>query len=150
MSILPRPVSPKSAFADLRDLLSGPLPHKWPLAVLSIGLTTLIIWAFYLDAKVPMPPPQVNYVESWMADRKDSVILEKQKADLALYEAALQRKQREFQGVADRVGLEWRTEEAKNRTRREAIIAAINKQLDARIVAAKKREAAEAVAKGAS
>lgn len=143
MPILPRPVSPKSALGDLRDMLAGPLPHKWPLLILSMALTSLIIWAFYLDARPAPQPPEIIYVESWMADRKDSTILEQQKADLAQYETALEKKQREFQTVADTFGIDWRRDEERNRVRRQAVIAAVNKRLDGRIAAARAREAAE-------
>jgi hypothetical protein len=145
MQILPRPVSPKSAFADLRDLVAGPLPHKWPILALSIALTSLIIWAFYLDARVPLSnEKEIIYVESWMADRKDSDILKRQKADLAAYEVLLEEKQREFQHVADRFGIDWKEDEVRNKARRLAVIAAVNKRLDTRIAEAEAREAGRA------
>lgn len=151
MPILPRPVSPKSALADLRVLVTGPRPHKWPILGLSVALTALIIWAFYLDARVPISnEKEIIYVESWMADRKDSDILKRQKADLADYELLLEKKQREFQSVADRFGIDWKEEEARNKARRLAVIAAVNKRLDARIVEAESREAAKAPARAQS
>ncbi len=147
MAILPRPVSPKSAYADLRDMLMGERPHKWPLLVLSCVLTGLLIWAFYIDSNPGIEKKrEIVYVESWMADRKDSDIIRKQKEDLARYETALENKQREFQTVADSVGIEWREDEARNRARREAIIKAVNKQLDARLAAAEARERQAAAA----
>lgn len=121
-------------------MLSGPLPHKWPLLLLSMAMTGVMIWAFAHDARGPKRERQIIYVESWMADRKDSAIMEQQKKDLALYEAALQRKQKEFQSVADMVGIEWRKDEARNKAQRTAVLVAVNKQLDERIAAAKKRE----------
>jgi hypothetical protein len=145
MLILPRPVSPKSAFADLRDLVAGPLPHKWPILALSTALTGLIIWAFYIDARVPLSnEKQIIYVQSWMADRKDSDILKQQKADLANYEGLLEKKQREFQHVADRFGIDWKEDEVRNKARRLAVIAAVNKRLDTRIAEAEAREAGRA------
>ncbi len=143
MPIMPRPVSPKSAFTDLKDFLVQPRAHKWPLLALSVALTGVIMWAFEYDSLSLKPGPQLIYVESWMADRKDSTILEEQKADLALYEKALASKQHEFQNVADTFGVEWRAEAARNRAQREAVIAAVNKSLDARIAYAKKQEAAK-------
>jgi predicted TIM-barrel fold metal-dependent hydrolase len=141
MALFPRPVSPKSALSDLMDMLSGPLPHKWPLLLLSMTLTGVMIWAFDHDARAPKPERQIIYVESWMKDRKDSAIIVQQKKDLAAYEVALERKQKEFQSVADKLGIEWRADEARNKARRLAIIAAVNKQLDQRIAVAKSREA---------
>ncbi|HEX7871773.1 MAG TPA: hypothetical protein VF475_02610 [Sphingobium sp.] len=149
MSIFPRPVSPKNALTDLLDMLTERRRHKWPLLILSITLTAVVIWAFEHDARGPKPERQIIYVESWMADRKNSTIIEQQKKDLALYEAALQRKQREFQSLADKFGIEWRKDEARNTAQRTAVLIAVNKQLDERIAAAKKKEAAEATAKGA-
>lgn len=149
MPILPRPVSPKSALSDLSDLVARPFPHKWPLLALSVAMTSVIIWAFYLDAKVPVSQDkEIIYVESWMADRKDSDIIKQQKADLAAYEAALEKKQREFQHVADRFGIDWRTDEVRNKARRLAVIAAVNKRLDQRIAEAEAREAGRAPATG--
>ncbi|MET0365557.1 MAG: hypothetical protein ABW169_12980 [Sphingobium sp.] len=144
MSIFPRPVSPKSALTDLLDMLTERRRHKWPLLLLSITLTAVVIWAFAHDARGPKPERQIIYVESWMANRKDSVIIEQQKKDLALYEAALLRKQKEFQALADRFGIDWRKDEARNKAQREAVLVAVNKQLDDRIAAAKKREEAQA------
>ncbi len=81
-----------------------------------------------------------------MSDRKDSVILEQQKAELSVYEATLSKKQNEYQRLADSVGIEWREDAARNKVQREAVIAAVNKRLDARIAAAKKQEAEKAAA----
>ncbi|HEX7852833.1 MAG TPA: hypothetical protein VF503_03980 [Sphingobium sp.] len=148
MSIMPRPVSPKRALSDLMDMLSGPLPHKWPLLILSIVLTGVIIWAFAHDARGPKRERQIIYVESWMANRKDSTVMEQQKKDLANYEVALQKKQKEFQSLADKFGIEWRSEEARNSAQRKAVMEAVDKQLDQRIAAAKKREASEAPTAG--
>lgn len=143
MRIIPRPVSPRSALADLKDVLVQPRAHKWPLLALSIALTGVIMWAFEYDSLTLKPGTEIIYVESWMADRKDSMILERQKADLAQYESALTKKQREYQNVADTFGVEWRADAARNKAQREAVIAAVNKQLDQRIARAKAREAAD-------
>jgi hypothetical protein len=141
MAILPRPVSPKSAFADLKDMLRGERPHKWPILALSVTLTGIMLWGFYLDSDPGIEKgKEIIYVESWMSDRQDSDIIRQQKKDLANYETALATKQREFQSVADRFGIDWRTDEARNRERRQAIIAAINKQLDERLARAEARE----------
>jgi hypothetical protein len=134
-------VSPKNALLDFKDMFTGPRPHKWPLLGLAMAVTGIILWGFYHDSKAPKLPREIIYVESWMADRKDSMILERQKADLAIYEAALEKKQKEFQHVADLVGLEWRKDEARNRAQRLEVLTAVNKQLDAKIAAAKAREA---------
>jgi hypothetical protein len=142
MAILPRPVHPRSALADLRDVLVARRAHKWPLLALSVTLTGLILWGFYLDSNPGITPEkQIIYVQNWESGRKDSDILVQQKIDLNAYEAALAKKQQEFQHVADRFGIEWRDEAERNRARRAAIVAAINRRLDQEIAQARAREA---------
>ncbi len=71
-----------------------------------------------------------------MSDRKDSDIIRQQMIDLDKYEAALGKKQVEFQKVADSLGIEWREEEARNTAQRKAIMIMIHKRLDERLAAA--------------
>lgn len=149
MPIFPRPARPREAFADLRALWSENPRHRWPILGLSMALTSVLIWAFYVDSKAPPPPRQIIYVESWMADRKDSDVLKKQKADLARYEAALESRQKDFQGFADAFGIEWRADAERNAAQRKAVIEAVNKKIDERIVEAEAREAAAAAKQGA-
>jgi hypothetical protein len=141
MAIMPRPVSPRSAFADLKLMFSADRPHRWTLLGLSATLTALLIWTFLHDTVRPTPERQIIYVESWMADRKDSDIIRQQQADLANFEAALERKKKRYQKVADMSGIEWREDEAKERARRAAVVAAIRKQLDERLAASLAQEA---------
>jgi len=149
MSIFPRPVSPRSAFADLKLMFSPDRPHRWGLLGLSAALTFLIIWAFQMDSRLPPKEREIIYVESWMADRRDSDIIRRQMVDLANYEAGLEKRQERFQRVADMVGIEWREEEAKNREQRKAIIAAVQKRLEERLAEALAREAAQGKAPAA-
>ena len=143
MRILPRPVSPRSALADLKLMFSVDRPHRWGLLGLSMAMTFVLLWAFYLDSRSPPKPREIFYVESWMNDRRDSDIIRQQKADLANYETALATKQQEFQRLADRVGIEWREDEAKNRVRRAEIVAAMQKHLDKKLAEAVARETKE-------
>ncbi len=139
---MPRPVSPRSALADLKLMFARDRPHRWGLLGVSGAVTFILLWAFLLDSRAPAPPREIFYVESWMNDRKDSDIIRQQKVDLANYEAALAEKQKEYQNVADMVGIEWRKDEAENRARRAAIVALVEKRLDAQLADALKREAA--------
>lgn len=143
MRILPRPASPRSALSDLKLFLSSERPHRWGLLGLSAALTFLILWAFWVDSRAPDPGRQIFYVESWMSDRKDSDIIKQQQIDLVNYEAALVKKQKQFQKVADMAGIDWRKDEAENRARRQAINTAVAKYLDKRLAEALAREAAE-------
>jgi hypothetical protein len=143
MAILPRPVSPRNALADLKMMFSGDRQHRWTFLGLSFAITGLLLWGFYLDARSPKKERQIIYVESWMADRKDSDIIRQQRIDLGRYEEALARKQQEFQRLADKVGIEWRKDEAKNRERRADMVKAMEKHLDKKLAEALVREAAE-------
>jgi len=142
MPIFPRPVSPRSAFADLREMFSPDRPHRWTLLALSATLTGLMLWGFVLDSRIPEPPREIIYVESWMADRKDSDIIRKQIADLNAYEAGLVKKQGTYQKLADTFGIEYREEAARSEAQRKAVLAAIHKRLRERLAAAEAREAA--------
>lgn len=143
MPILPRPVSPRSALADLRDMFSPDRPHRWSLLALSFVATGILLWGFMIDSRVPPKPREIIYVESWMSDRKDSDIIRQQIKDLAAYEAALQKKQREFQKMADGLGIEWREQEKRSTAQRKETMAAMDKILKKRLADALAREAAE-------
>lgn len=140
MAIFPRPVSPKSAASDLRDMFAPDRPHRWSILALSVTMTGLLLWGFVLDSRKPPKEREITYVESWMADRRDSDIIRKQLEDITKYEAALERKQGEFQRLADGLGIEWREDAAKNKAQREAVLAAIRKQMEGRLEEALKRE----------
>jgi hypothetical protein len=143
MRIIPRPVSPVSALADLRDMFSPDRPHRWTILALSIVVTAFILWGFAIDSRPPPKEREIFYVESWMADRRDSDIIRRQLDDLGKYEAALQKKQQEFQKLADSVGIDWRADEARNRVRRQETVALVEKQLRKKLAEALEREARE-------
>ena len=145
MAIFPRPVSPKSALGDFWSYFRQQRPHKWPLLGLSVAFTWLIIWAFIVDANTNTMPTRnkIIYVQSWDANRSDAAIILQQKIDLAKRDAAIQKKQKDMQEWADRFGIEWRDEEARNSARRKEAVKAINAQLDARLA---KAEASDKVA----
>ncbi len=145
MAIFPRPVSPKRAANDLWGYFRENRPHKWPLLGLSAAITYVIIWAFIVDGNTNTMPTRnkIMYVESWDANRSDATIILKQKMDLARYEVALQKKQKEMQVVADMVGIEWREEAARNSAKRKEALKAIDAMLDARLAKAKQAQAAQ-------
>lgn len=141
MPIFPRPVAPKSAIADLREMFRPERPHRWTILALSLVLTSLLLWGFALDSRIPPKPREIFYVQSWTVDRKDSVIIEQQIKDVARYETALESKQGEFQRLADSLGIEWREDAMRNKTERAEIIASIKNTLNERLEAAREREA---------
>src|SRR3546814_14463373 len=76
---------------------------------------------------------QIFYVQSWDANRTDAAIILQQKIDLAKREAAIQKRQREMQGVADIFGIDWKKDEARNTARRKEALKQINAQLERRL-----------------
>jgi len=141
MSILPRPVSPKSAIADLRDMFSPDRPHRWTVLALAITVTGFILWGFAIDSRGPPKEREIFYVESWTANRKDSDIIRRQLDDLAKYEVALEKKQKEFQTLADSVGIEWRKDEVRNRAKRKETMTQVRAALNKKLAATLEREA---------
>ncbi|MEJ1973467.1 MAG: hypothetical protein WDM96_13700 [Lacunisphaera sp.] len=142
-SIYPRPVSPRSALADLKLMFAPDRPHRWGLLGVSAALTFVCMWGFWQEFQAPKVDPQIIYVESWMADRRDSDIIRQQIKDLSTYEDDLQKSQAQYQRLADAVGIEWRKEEEANKVRRAQMSAAMKKLLEKRLADALRREAAE-------
>lgn len=121
-------------------MFSRDRPYRWSLLALSAALTGLLFGGFMLSSRLPEKPRQIYYVQSWMADRKDSDIIRKQIADLDAYEAGLVKEQGKFQRLADSLGIDWREDEARNAAQRKAVIAAIHKRLQERLAAAEAEE----------
>jgi hypothetical protein len=146
MAIFPRPVSPKSAASDLRDMFSPERPHRWSILALSMTLTGLLLWGFVIDSRKPPKEREITYIESWMSDRRDSDIIREQLEDIARYEAALESKQGEFQRLADGLGIEWREDAEKNKVQREAVLLAVRQRLEKRLAESLEREGGSASA----
>ena len=95
-----RHFNPFAAINDLRRFLAGREKHELIFAFLAVFVTFSILIAFYLDSgdlKAPYKR-QVQYVESWPADRTDAEIVAAQKADAinrAKREAELKKRQDE-------------------------------------------------------
>lgn len=107
MSWFPRPASPRAALADLRNFLRHRSREQVIGASLALLVTTIIIIEFVVDSKINTAPPrQVIYVEQWPANRTDAQIAADQKKDQAAREAAQKEKQRQFQELENRFGIE--------------------------------------------
>ena len=107
MSWFPRPVSPRAAFADLRAFMSHTSREQRLGAVFSVLATSIIVIVFFVDSKINTAPgPQIIYAESWDANRTDAEIIEQQKKDQAAREAALKERQRQFQELENKLGIE--------------------------------------------
>lgn len=83
MAIFPRPVSPVRAIRDLRGFLAQRQRHELLFGFLSVVITMLIIAGFYVDSKFEKPwKRDIQYFESWPANRTDEEIRERLAADL--------------------------------------------------------------------
>lgn len=107
MPVLPPMHSPKVAFRDLKAFLSRRSREHTIAAVLSLGITIVILVVFFLDAKVNTAPPvTVTYVDSWAATRTDAEIQADQKKDQAANEERARARQQQFQEIANTLGIE--------------------------------------------
>jgi hypothetical protein len=107
MSWFPRPVGPRAAFADLRAFLSHTSREQRIGAILAVLATTIIVIEFFVDSKInTAPPPQIVYANSWSLNRTDDEIKADQKKDQAEREAFAKEKQRQFQELENKLGIE--------------------------------------------
>ena len=107
MPVLPRPVSPRAAWADLRAFLGRRSREQTIGAICALLATALIVVAFYFDPMVnTAPPPTVIYAESFRADRTDAQIIADQKKNQAAREAAQAERQRQFKELENQLGIE--------------------------------------------
>lgn len=84
MAFLPRPASPKGFFADIKGVFFSRHRHGLLFAAASIVTTVVIATLFLGDFKHEKPwKRDVQYVESWEADRSDAIIKAQQKIDQA-------------------------------------------------------------------
>lgn len=147
MFSVPRPVSPKSALSDFITYFKEPRQHKWLVLILSMAMTGVLIWAFITDAKTNTTMgPTITYVTSIPPDRSDADIIAQQMIDYDKREAALAKKRREFQTVADMSGIDWRKEEAIAAKKRAAFDAEVRAIMKERLRRAKAEQAAKAEA----
>ncbi len=103
---LPRPSSPRAAFADLRSFLAGRGKQPLIAGALALALPGMIIWGFHHDAKKDMKPPtQLIYAESWSANRTDADIVAQQKIDSRQRALLRAERQRQYQRLERRLGI---------------------------------------------
>ena len=107
MSWFPRPVAPTAAFRDLGAFMRQRSSEQLIGAALALLTTIIIVILVLVDSKInTAPPPQIVYVESWSADRTDAEIVEQQKKDQAARRQAELEKQRQYQKLEKRFGIE--------------------------------------------
>ena len=108
MSVLPPMVNPRAAMSDFAAAIGGDSRRDRLLGLtLALLVTTIIVIIFFVDAKInTAPPPRVIYVETYAPGRTDAEIIAAQKKDSAARKAAALEKQRQFQALQKRLGIE--------------------------------------------
>lgn len=98
---------PRAVYRDLRAFLGRRSREQTIAAVLSVGLTSIILVVFVLDPKTnTAPPTTIAYVESWDANRSDEEIKTDQQRDQAAVEARAKARQEQFKEIANNLGIE--------------------------------------------
>jgi mannitol-specific phosphotransferase system IIBC component len=103
---LPRPASPKALLADIRALIAQRSRHQLIAGVLALLIPAFFIVAFIHEATATVPGEQVIYARSWNANRTDEQIKADQKKAQAEKDANAKERQRQFQKLADQLGIE--------------------------------------------
>jgi len=76
-------------------------------ASLAVLATAIIVIEFFVDSQInTAPPPEVVYVELYPSNRTDAQIIADQKKDQAEKEAAQKERQRQFQELEKRFGID--------------------------------------------
>ena len=74
---------------------------------LAVLVTIIIVIIFFIDSSVnTAPPQQITYVQAYKPDRTDADIIADQKKDQALREAYAKEKQKQFQKLEKKFGIE--------------------------------------------
>lgn len=108
MAILPPTSSPRAAFRDFLAVFRHADNRDRLLAItLSILITIIILILFFVDSKInTAPPPRIVYIKDYKTDRTDAEIIAQQKKDEEKRVAAAKERQRQFQKLEKRLGIE--------------------------------------------
>lgn len=103
----PRPSSPRTLWKDLRAFLAERSGHQMVAGFFALLMPLVIIIGFVLDAQTNIGPgEQTIYVESWSADRTTEEIVAQQQIDQERREAMQAERQRQFQALQRRFGMD--------------------------------------------
>lgn len=108
-SWFPKPVGPRAALSDLTALIfQQHRRHRLVFLTLSIGITSLIVTGFVIEArdKNLIPGPKTIYVSDWKTTRTDAEIIAQQKIDSAERRAWKEERRRQFQRL-DKAMTRW-------------------------------------------
>ena len=107
MAILPPVSKPGAALRDLLAFLRQRSREQVIGASLAVLVTMIIVIIFLVDLKInTAPPPQIVYVDLYDFNRTDAEIIAQQKKDQAAKEAAAKEKQRQFQELEKKLGMD--------------------------------------------
>ena len=107
MPVLPPTHSPRAAFGDLAAFLRQRSREQVIGATLAILVTIIIVILFFVDSKInTAPPATVVYVETYDSNRTDAEIIAQQKKDQAEREAIAKERQRQFQELEKKLGID--------------------------------------------
>ena len=107
MGYYPKPASPRAFLADMRAYLHDQGRFRLVGAVIAVGMTSLIVTGFIVESHSGVLPegPQITYAADWSNKRTDAEIIAQQKIDQKALHAAQAEKRRQFQKVADALGI---------------------------------------------
>jgi hypothetical protein len=107
MAVLPPVYRPSVALKDLMAFLRQRSREQVIGATLAVLVTIIIVIIFFVDSKInTAPPPQVVYVDLYNSNRTDAEIIADQKKDQAEKEALAKERQRQFQELEKKLGMD--------------------------------------------
>jgi ABC-type Na+ efflux pump permease subunit len=107
MAVFPPVSRPSVAFRDLLAFMRQRSREQVIGFILAVLVTIIIVIVFLVDSKInTAPPPRVVYVELYDSNRTDAEIIADQKKDQAEKEAYAKAKQRQFQELEKKLGMD--------------------------------------------
>jgi hypothetical protein len=107
MAVFPPVSRPSVAFRDLLAFMRQRSREQVIGFILAVLVTIIIVIVFLVDSKInTAPPPRVVYVELYDSNRTDAEIIADQKKDQAKKEAYAKEKQRQFQELEKKLGMD--------------------------------------------
>lgn len=107
MAILPPTVGPRAALRDLTAFMRQRSREQILGASMAVLVTIIIVIIFFVDSKInTAPPQQIVYVENYGPDRTDEDIIRDQKKASEERRRAIEARQKEFQELEKKFGIE--------------------------------------------
>lgn len=96
------------AWRDLKQMFTGMDRRRILFLCLSFAITFALLFGFLIDSdfRKLQPGPQLIYAESWPENRSDAEIVAQQKRDAAVKKEQEAERQRQYQRLAKKLGIE--------------------------------------------